>query len=89
MSEQCDYELSTADANLLMGITLVPDELRQKLLEQLMSTHGRYGLIRLFYAFIGMANSVVANTRTFIEDYLVIECGHYQQTAEKINLMTI
>lgn len=84
-----DYQLSKQDADTLKGAALLPLEFRVKILERYVADHGHYGLVELFAQFIGLANSVVANTREFVEMYLVCECGHMPEMAAKLNLPTI
>lgn len=89
MPKNDDYAMSRADADDLMGATLLPDEIRVLTLKKYLETHSTDDLVHLFSNFIGMANSVVANTREFIELFLQVECKMSDREAEKINLPTI
>lgn len=84
-----DYSMTVADAEELMGVSVLPDEFRRKILLNYVWTHGMHELVRLFSAFVGMANSVADNTREQFELYLITECHHHPHLAEKINLPTI
>lgn len=88
-SVNTDYSLSPADAEELMGASLLPGEFRKKILMNYGQKHGMQELVRLFTAFIGLSNSVVANTREQFELYLINECNHNPILAEKINLPDI
>lgn len=84
-----DYNFTKKEAEDLIGISLLPDDIRREAIRKLFGSRGKEGIIRLFSAFIGMANSVVANNREFIEEYLFVKCDHQPQEAAKINLATI
>lgn len=88
VEKNVDYKLSLADADELKGICLLPHEFRRKRLLQLFERHPQRA-IELFSQFIGLANSVVSNNREMIEEYLIVECKEWPQSAEKINLPTI
>jgi hypothetical protein len=83
------YTLTREEAEMLAGAHLLPDPFRSELLARYLKEHGPERLLVLFANFLGLANSVVANTREFVELYLVTECNHHPHTAEQINLPTI
>lgn len=84
-----DYKISSDDACDLYGAALVPTEFRRMILAKYAAEHGNDALLNLFSEFMGLANSLVTNTREFIELFLIIECKMSDRMAEKINLPTI
>jgi hypothetical protein len=89
MGDATDYTMADADADALRGMVLLPHEYRTKLLRRYVREHGQAALINLFSQFIGLANSVVANSREFIELAGIIEGTLHPHNADKINLPTI
>ena len=88
MVNNCDYQLSDADASELKGIVLLPADIRRQLLVNYVSDRGQAALLNLFVQFIGAANSVVKNCREMAELLLVCE-GTHPHDAEKINMPTL
>lgn len=87
--DSAKYSLTQLQADDLKGMVLLPDELRRKLLRNYQRQHGTAALIGLFAEFIGLANSVILNSREFVEMFLITYYKEYPETAEKINLPTI
>lgn len=81
----CDYALTDTQAETLQGASLIPVDLRRKLLRRLR----RDELVELFAQFIGLANSVVANNREMIELAGIISGELHPERAHEINLPTI
>lgn len=84
-----DYAMSDHEADQLKGIALLPHDIRREALALYASSHGRDALINLFSQFIGMANSVVANSREMAELLLITEGKLHPYEAEKVNTPTI
>lgn len=89
MADQTDYTLTTADADELSAMVLMPHEYRAKLLRRYIREHGQAALINLFSQTIGLANSVVANNREFIELAGIIEGTLHPHNAHQVNLPTM
>src|SRR4051794_11486730 len=81
-----DYTISPDEAYALSALPAVNQSTRARLLKMYADSKGIDKLIDLFAQFIGLANSVVANNRDFIELYLITEHKMYPHEAEKINL---
>jgi hypothetical protein len=88
MSSATDYALSNSEANELKGAMLLPFDVRQALLKKYFEKHGSAKLIDLFAQFIGLANSVVENSREMIEILGITQGGEHPYTVEKYNLPT-
>jgi hypothetical protein len=84
-----DYSFSADEAKALMGITLLPNDLRHRALVAFMQERSVHALIQAFAQFIGLANSVVENNREMVELILITEGGMHPHTVEKANLPTI
>jgi hypothetical protein len=84
-----DYKLEKTELDVLTIATVMSDPMRQAFLTDYLQNRGIKECIRLFSQFIGMANSLEANTRSFIEEYLIVECRHAPQVAARINLPSI
>src|SRR6185503_13705551 len=84
-----DYELSVRDSKELLGVVLLPHEIRLKVLENYRKEHGSQALANLFSQFIGLANSVVANSHDAIELFLIVGKVEHPYQAEKMNWPTI
>jgi hypothetical protein len=85
----CDYDLSPAEADALLGVTLLPADAREAALARFAREHGEAVLIRLFAQLIGLANSVVANNRARIALHLITKAGVPSYAAESVNLPTV
>lgn len=84
-----DYGLG-ADAKDLLGIVLLPLDLRREAVRKLiLERHGPEFLVEMFAQFIGLANSVVANSHDALETFAIIQGGMHPYEAEKINFPTI
>lgn len=84
-----DYTMSIQDAYELKGVTLLPHEFRKQLLRKYAKDHGRDALADLFSQFIGLANSVVANSHEALEMVAITEFGAEPRVAEQINFPSI
>jgi hypothetical protein len=84
-----DYQIDVSTARELMGIVLLPVDIRHEVLRQFRDKHGNGPLLDLFAQFIGLANSVIENNREMAELLLITEGGMDPQTAEKANLPTL
>lgn len=84
-----DYEIDLIAANALKGALLMPHDLRVKVLTHLSEMRSERLMIELFSQFIGLANSVLANSRDFLEIAGIVygDLGPYE--AEKINFPTL
>lgn len=86
MKKAIDHQLNRSDAGALGGAVLLPRDIRIEVLQRIQRDRGIQGLIELFADVIGLANQVNDNSRKVIEDYLVSECGHDIETAQRLNL---
>lgn len=84
-----DYKISKRDVREISGADLLPAEFRLLTLRRYEHEYGTEALLSLFAEFIGLANSVVANNREFIEEYAIRGCGLDQSQVEQLNLPTI
>lgn len=84
-SKCSDYSLSNEDADELKGMVLLPLEMRRKLIDRYFALYGYDRLIDLFANFIGLATSVVTNTRETLTLLGIIEADMHPHTAEKLN----
>jgi hypothetical protein len=84
-----EYRLSKLDADELKGASLVDVEIRSILFQKYLAAHGPDALINMFAQFVGLANSVVANNREFIEIFAITDCGIHPHNAHEVNLPTI
>lgn len=84
-----DYSISVADSKELLGVVLLPHDIRAKVLDKYRKEHGAEALVNLFSQFIGLANSVVANSHDAIELFLIVEADFHPYQAEKINWPTL
>lgn len=84
-----DYAMTTHDASELKGVVLLPFDIRQKLLAKYAKERGTAALVNLFANFIGMANSVVDNTRDALELLGIIKADMHPHDAEKINVASL
>lgn len=89
MADATDYKLTPADADTLKSIVLLPGDLRTKLLQKYLAEHGVGALVGLFSQTIGMANSVVENSREMIELAGIISGELHPHNAHHINLPTL
>jgi hypothetical protein len=83
------YSLTKDEAVNLGAMSFMPHDMRLELLEKYHREHGTAALIRMFSQFVALTKSIEENTREFIEMYLICECNHTPENAEKINLPTI
>ena len=89
MTNNTDYTLTDKEADTLAGCAVLPTELRTEILSHYVEQHGPDALVTLFAQFIGLANSVVLNSREMIEIILIAEGNMHPHTAERANLPTI
>lgn len=90
MSEKAqDYSMSVQDASELKGVVLLPHEFRRQLLLKYSAERGREALADLFSQFIGMANSVIANSHEALEMVAITEFKADPRQAEQINFPTL
>lgn len=80
-----DYAFSTEAASDLAGVVQFPHDIRLEVLQSMQKKIGSDAMLALFSQFIGMANSVVANSHEALEVFLIIEKGWYPYQAEKLN----
>lgn len=83
-----DYRLAAADAQALLGVVLLPADLRRQALEQYLARNSLSALVDLFAQVLGMANAVAENARAMVELILIQE-GMHPHTAEQANLPTM
>lgn len=84
-----DYAMTDEQLDALMGTTSISVDMRRIILRKFLADHGGDALADLFAEFIGLANSVVENSREAAELLLITEGGLDPRQAEKINLPTI
>ncbi len=84
-----DYEISNKDASELLGAVLLPHEFRLLVLTKYAEEHGTAALANLFSQFIGLANSVIANSHDAVELFLICEADFHPYEAEKVNFPTL
>jgi hypothetical protein len=84
-----DYSFTKSEANELLGAVLLPHEFRELILRKYLASHGGDALVNLFSQFIGMANSVVENSRDALWTFGIIEAKMDPKTADDINYPTI
>ncbi len=83
------YALSNGDAVELKMMVLMPVDERLKLLRRYRRKHGQTALDNLVAQFMGLANSVTANTRDFAWEVAITQGGMDPNAAEKLNHPTI
>ncbi|MFG0381062.1 hypothetical protein ACF8C6_08865 [Pseudomonas sp. zbq_18] len=83
-----DYLIAPADALELSGATLLPFDLRRKVLARMAAQRDQGAMLDLFAQVLGMANAVVENCRIMTE-LILTEEGMHPHTAEKANLPTM
>jgi hypothetical protein len=84
-----DYNLTAHEANELSGVVLLPMDIRVTLLDQYRKSHGTDALVQLFANFIGMANSVVENSKDSLWLLGVTAAKLSDREAENINVPTL
>ena len=84
-----EYALTRSQATTLAGATGLPVETREEIFAHYAKVHGAPALASLFAQFMGLANSVVANNRTALEIFGMVNLDGGPYTVEKYNLPTI
>jgi hypothetical protein len=84
-----DYALTASEAEYLKAVCLLPAAERAELLARYSDEHGTAALLHIFTAFVGLANSVVANNREACEMILIIDGHMWPEQAAHANLPTI
>jgi hypothetical protein len=85
----CDYEIAVSEADMLKGAVDLPAEFRTMILAQYLQQTSPEALVTLFAQFMGLANAVITNNRTVIEEALVVKMGMEAYRAEQVNLPTL
>ncbi|MCY1533668.1 hypothetical protein D9M68_690080 [compost metagenome] len=83
-----DYRIAAADAQELLGIVLLPADLRRLALERIAAQRDHAEILDLFAQVLGMANAVAENARAMVE-LILMEEGMHPHSAEKANLPTM
>jgi hypothetical protein len=83
-----EYTLSKSDASWLVGAVLLPAEIRRQVLQKYVIEKGQAALVNLFAQFMGLANSVVENSKDAIEIFAICE-GRIHPDGPGLNLPTI
>lgn len=81
-----DYAIAAADAEDLLGVVLVPADMRRQALERMSAQRTADQMLELFAQVLGMANAVAENCRAMVELILVTDGGMHPHTAEQANL---
>lgn len=84
-SPDFDYDVTASESNILGALLLLPTDARSALTKNLTKAQ----ILRLLNGIVSIVRSVEFNNRSFIEQYLVIECDMTDREAAKINLPTV
>lgn len=87
---QCtDYNISSAVAFDLAGISLLPRDLRVEAIQKLLVCRAGVNLVEVLADFIGLANSVVENSHELLKMEAVCQNLVHPHQADQINFPSI
>ncbi len=89
MTENTDYSMSPADAELIAALCKHDLGARRSMTKAVAEQFGVERLVELLAQFIGMANSVAANCGAMSDMVLIEECGVHPDKFDSVNLPTI
>lgn len=84
-----DYSMSTDDALLIAGMSQYDLATRRDMVGAVLATEGPGRLVEMLAQLIGMANSVVINSKDMTDTVLITEYGAHPERVVGINLPTI
>ncbi len=84
-----DYALSDEQVDWLAGMVSLPAEFRREAAMKIAERHGVEFLADTLAQFIGLANSVIENSHSFLEIAAIVDGDMHPNDAEKLNFPTL